>query len=306
MAAGQPALRGVAPAPATDVEDQGRHRPRAEPRDPPGARSSVRRHRSRHRVRSPAARDDAARRRVPPARSGARARARAAGHRAFAVHARRVAARRLQARAVAHRAARLRPSRSDPRRDRRHARGDGRRAAHRSSSRSEPSSRARTSESRSTPSAGCEPAASVTLVIVGPQGWGEVGGLDRPGVRRLGPVRWEILDSLYRRARACCLPSTYEGFGLPAAEALARGCPVVASGGGAMAEIVGDAGILCPAGDVDAFSRRAVAHRRRRRRSTTTSPAADPGRAVALQLVELRRASRVGLPRGRRTIRLIR
>jgi len=94
----------------------------------------------------------------------------------------------------------------------------------------------------------------VTLVIVGPPGWGEVGGLDRPGVRRLGPVRWEILDSLYRRARACCLPSTYEGFGLPAAEALARGCPVVASGGGAMAEIVGDAGILCPAGDVEAFA----------------------------------------------------
>ena len=94
----------------------------------------------------------------------------------------------------------------------------------------------------------------LTLVIVGPPGWGEVGGLDRPGVRRLGPVRWEILDSLYRRARACCLPSTYEGFGLPAAEALARGCPVVASGGGAMAEIVGDAGLLCPPGDVEAFS----------------------------------------------------
>jgi glycosyltransferase involved in cell wall biosynthesis len=95
---------------------------------------------------------------------------------------------------------------------------------------------------------------NVNLVVVGPQGWGEVRGLDRPGVRRLGAVRWEILDSLYRRARVCCLPSAYEGFGLPAAEALARGCPVVASGGGAMAEIVGDAGLLCPTGDVEAFA----------------------------------------------------
>ena len=63
------------------------------------------------------------------------------------------------------------------------------------------------------------------LVVVGPPGWGEVAGLDRPGVRVLGPQPWRVVDALYRRAACCCIASRYEGFGLPALEALARGAP---------------------------------------------------------------------------------
>jgi glycosyltransferase involved in cell wall biosynthesis len=88
------------------------------------------------------------------------------------------------------------------------------------------------------------------LAIAGPQGWLEVPGLDTPGVRRLGKVDEATLDALYRRAMLCALPSRYEGFGLPALEAMARGCPVVASSVTALPGVVGDAGVLVRPGDV--------------------------------------------------------
>ncbi len=47
----------------------------------------------------------------------------------------------------------------------------------------------------------------------------------------------------------------YEGFGLPAGEAMACGCPVIASDRGALPEVVGDAGLLVPAGDSAALAR---------------------------------------------------
>src|SRR5207244_3049452 len=50
------------------------------------------------------------------------------------------------------------------------------------------------------------------------------------------------------------VPSRSEGFGLPALEAMARGCPVVASDAGALPEVVGDAGLLVPPGDPDALA----------------------------------------------------
>ena len=94
----------------------------------------------------------------------------------------------------------------------------------------------------------------LTLAIVGPSGWLEVTGLDAPGVRRLGTVDEPTLDALYRRALLCAVPSRYEGFGLPALEAMARGCPVIASNATSLPEVVGSAGVLAPVGNVEAWT----------------------------------------------------
>jgi glycosyltransferase involved in cell wall biosynthesis len=59
-----------------------------------------------------------------------------------------------------------------------------------------------------------------------------------------GYVSQEELASLYRGAACLIFPSRYEGFGLPALEAMASGTPVVATTAGALPEIAGDAAIL--------------------------------------------------------------
>jgi glycosyltransferase involved in cell wall biosynthesis len=96
------------------------------------------------------------------------------------------------------------------------------------------------------------------LAIVGPKGWLAVPGLEAEGVHRLGSVPEATLDALYRRAVVCAVPSRYEGFGLPALEAMARGCPVVASNATSLPEVVGSAGTLVPVGDVEALARALV------------------------------------------------
>jgi glycosyltransferase involved in cell wall biosynthesis/GT2 family glycosyltransferase/Flp pilus assembly protein TadD len=63
-------------------------------------------------------------------------------------------------------------------------------------------------------------------------------------VRPLGYVSDEDLKYLYAGATAFVFPSLYEGFGLPALEAMACGCPVIASDGSSLREIVADAGLL--------------------------------------------------------------
>lgn len=66
-------------------------------------------------------------------------------------------------------------------------------------------------------------------------------GMER--VRFLGYVDDETLAGLYANATLFVLPSQDEGFGLPALEAMASGTPVIVSDGGALPEVVGNAGM---------------------------------------------------------------
>ena len=60
----------------------------------------------------------------------------------------------------------------------------------------------------------------------------------------------------YAQATLCITPSLYEGFGLPAAEAMSCGSPVVVTDGGSLPEVVvGDAGVVVPKGDPEAMRR---------------------------------------------------
>nr|WP_199789145.1 glycosyltransferase family 4 protein [Streptomyces sp. SID8377] len=67
----------------------------------------------------------------------------------------------------------------------------------------------------------------------------------------------EELVDLVRGAQVACVPSLYEGFSLPAAEAMATGTPLVATTGGAIPEVAGPDGETClavPPGDPGALA----------------------------------------------------
>ncbi|HWR97763.1 MAG TPA: glycosyltransferase family 1 protein [Candidatus Methanoperedens sp.] len=99
-------------------------------------------------------------------------------------------------------------------------------------------------------------AADLQLALAGGAGWrGEAitagvrsRGLE-PAVRLLGYVPDADLPALYRGATLAVVPSQYEGFGLPALEAMACGAPVLAAEASALPETVGDAGELFAPGN---------------------------------------------------------
>jgi glycosyltransferase involved in cell wall biosynthesis len=75
----------------------------------------------------------------------------------------------------------------------------------------------------------------------------------RNDVRCLGFVGEKDLPILYRAASAFVFPSLHEGFGFPALEAMASGCPVLCSTRGALGEVIGDAAMTVDPEDVGAL-----------------------------------------------------
>lgn len=67
-------------------------------------------------------------------------------------------------------------------------------------------------------------------------------------------ISTEQMVDYYAEATLAVVPSVYEGFGLPAGEAMACGVPVVSTTGGALPEVVGDAGVLVPVRDSEALA----------------------------------------------------
>ena len=102
----------------------------------------------------------------------------------------------------------------------------------------------------------------VGLVLAGRRGWlyepvlaaAERANAAGGRVVLVDYVRDEDLAALYNLASVFAYPSLYEGFGLPAAEALACGVPSLVSRDGALAEVVGEAALK-----VDAYSVEAIA-----------------------------------------------
>ncbi len=98
------------------------------------------------------------------------------------------------------------------------------------------------------------------LVLVGPYGWGgpkllqRIAALAPKGLIHLGPVPRARLVQLFQAATVFVYPSLYEGFGLPAAEAMACGVPTVVSNRSSLPEVVGKAGLQVEIGEPAALA----------------------------------------------------
>lgn len=79
-------------------------------------------------------------------------------------------------------------------------------------------------------------------------------GVPMPGfVKHVGYVSDAELASLYKHAACFVFPSLYEGFGIPPLEAMAHGCPVVASTAASIPEVCGNAAIYFDPKDAKSF-----------------------------------------------------
>ena len=94
----------------------------------------------------------------------------------------------------------------------------------------------------------------IKLIIAGKLGWNYqevVDAAKNKNVEITGFVSDEKRNELLKNALVYVQPSITEGFGLPILEAMNAGVPVVSSSGGALAEIVGDAGLLFDPLDIE-------------------------------------------------------
>ncbi|VWX60511.1 Glycosyltransferase involved in cell wall bisynthesis [Burkholderiales bacterium 8X] len=119
------------------------------------------------------------------------------------------------------------------------------------------------------------PASELVLVLAGMSGWKleqlqeavEAAGEARHRILLTGFVAEEDLSPLYSDAVCFVYLSRYEGFGLPPLEAMACGTPVICADNSSLPEVVGDAGLLFDADDVegvaDAIAEIASSPRRR-------------------------------------------
>jgi len=98
------------------------------------------------------------------------------------------------------------------------------------------------------------------LVIVGMKGWRtdrlekELDLYRHEAIRWLGFVDQPNLPFLYSSARVFVYPSVYEGFGLPVAEAMASGTPVICSQAAALVEVLGDSGVAVAVDEANALT----------------------------------------------------
>ena len=101
----------------------------------------------------------------------------------------------------------------------------------------------------------------LALVLAGPPGWG-ADPLDEraealalgDSVVRTGYVPAPELPPLFAGAEVFCSTSWFEGFGMPIAEAMAAGVPVVASDHPSLDDVCGDAAVRVPPGDAKAIA----------------------------------------------------
>ncbi|MEM8619669.1 MAG: glycosyltransferase family 1 protein [Actinomycetota bacterium] len=132
--------------------------------------------------------------------------------------------------------------------------------------------------------------ATLPLVVAGAPGWGDRPDLNRAHVLPVGFVDSADLPALYAAAAVFAYPSEREGFGLPVAEAMSHGTPVVTSRGTSTEEVAGGAAILVdpfdPAdirrGIDDALDRTDDLTRRGRSRAQELSWAATADATVAV------------------------